>query len=100
MLSSHYAPRKKVVLGDIRENLKKYNPQSVGILSFQSRYEPVPPAQQFVLSSSNDTSEAARNLFLALRYLDTLPIDVILTELVPETGLGKAINDRLIRASF
>ncbi|RDC66291.1 L-threonylcarbamoyladenylate synthase [Adhaeribacter pallidiroseus] len=100
MLSSHYAPRKKVILGNIPENLKKYEPQSLGILSFRNLYEPVPTAQQFVLSPSGDTSEAARNLFLALRYLDALPIAVILAELVPETGLGKAINDRLTRASF
>jgi len=100
MLSSHYAPRKKVVLGNIRENLKKYSPQKTGILSFQDLYELVPPAQQFVLSPTADTSEAARQLFAALRYLDALPIEVILTERVPETGLGKAINDRLTRASF
>ncbi len=60
----------------------------------------MPPEQQFVLSPSGNVSEAARQLFLALRYLDVLPIEVILTELVPETGLGKAINDRLTRASF
>lgn len=100
MLSSHYAPRKKVILGDINKNVKRYDPLRIGILSFQNRWEQVPYNQQFILSPTGDTGEAARNLFAALRYLDTLPIDIILAELVPEPGLGKAINDRLIRASF
>ncbi|PSR56004.1 threonylcarbamoyl-AMP synthase [Adhaeribacter arboris] len=100
MLSSHYAPRKKVLLGNIRENLKNYNPERTGILSFQNVWEQVPRNQQFILAPNGDTNEAARNLFAALRQLDSLSIDIILAELVPETGLGKAINDRLIRASF
>ncbi|QMU27010.1 L-threonylcarbamoyladenylate synthase [Adhaeribacter radiodurans] len=100
MLSSHYAPRKKVVLGDISKNIKQFDPHRTGILSFQKVWQQVPREQQYILAPSGDTSEAARNLFAALRQLDSLPIDIILAEQVPETGLGKAINDRLIRASF
>jgi L-threonylcarbamoyladenylate synthase len=44
-------------------------------------------------------AEAAKNLFLALRKLDKLPIDTILAEYAPDEGLGKAINDRLKRAA-
>jgi L-threonylcarbamoyladenylate synthase len=44
-------------------------------------------------------NEAARNLFTALRQLDRMPVDQILAELVPEQGLGRAINDRLRRAA-
>ena len=43
--------------------------------------------------------EAAHNLFDALRKMDTLDVKMILAELVPDHGLGKAINDRLVRAS-
>jgi L-threonylcarbamoyladenylate synthase len=43
--------------------------------------------------------EAARNLFQSLRDFDKMPIDVILAELLPEEGLGRAINDRLKRAA-
>ncbi|MDZ7646211.1 MAG: Sua5 family C-terminal domain-containing protein [Cytophagales bacterium] len=43
--------------------------------------------------------EAAQHLFAALRELDKKDIDVILAELLPTGGLGKAINDRLQRAS-
>ncbi|CAA9267424.1 MAG: Threonylcarbamoyl-AMP synthase / SUA5 domain with internal deletion [uncultured Adhaeribacter sp.] len=99
MLSSHYAPRKKVVLGNIAANLKKYTPAQVGILSFRQIYPTVPVQQQIMLAPTGTVNEAAQNLFAALRTLDALQIDVILAEPVPKYGLGKAINDRLQRAA-
>lgn len=54
---------------------------------------------QFNLSATENLKEAAANLFTALRQLDESDADVILCELLPETGLGRAINDRLKRAS-
>jgi len=100
MLSSHYAPRKKVRLGNISELLKEYQPHEAGIISFSTTYLDIPAQQQVILSEDGLVEEAARHLFAALRYLDTQPIKVILTELVPEIGLGRAINDRLRRAAF
>jgi len=44
-------------------------------------------------------NEAAKNLFAAMRTLDTMDVSVILSELLPEDGLGRAINDRLRRAA-
>ncbi|MEM6299517.1 MAG: Sua5 family C-terminal domain-containing protein, partial [Bacteroidota bacterium] len=34
-----------------------------------------------------------------LRRLNDAPVEIILAESLPETGLGRAINDRLRRAS-
>ena len=51
------------------------------------------------LSESGDLNDAAQNLFGKLRELDELPVELILAELVPDKGLGKAINDRLTRAA-
>ncbi|WP_210462999.1 L-threonylcarbamoyladenylate synthase [Rufibacter roseolus] len=100
MLSSHYSPRKKVLLGSIAENLLKTDPTRVGVISLQQIFSEVPREQQILLSASGDLSEAARSLFSALRILDAQPVDVILAEPMPEQGLGRAINDRLQRASF
>ncbi|WP_205500515.1 L-threonylcarbamoyladenylate synthase [Rufibacter psychrotolerans] len=100
MLSSHYSPRKKMLLGSIPENLQKVDPGRVGVISLQQSFPEVPREQQIQLSTSGDLSEAARNLFSALRTLDAQPIDLILAEPMPESGLGLAINDRLQRASF
>ncbi|WP_207433965.1 L-threonylcarbamoyladenylate synthase [Sabulibacter ruber] len=100
MLSSHYSPRKKMLLGSIPENLSKVDLARVGVISLQQSFPEVPREQQIQLSTSGDLSEAARNLFSALRTLDAQPIDLILAEPMPEHGLGLAINDRLQRASF
>jgi L-threonylcarbamoyladenylate synthase len=52
-----------------------------------------------VLSGEGDLVEAAARLFAALRRLDEAGMDQIYAELVPNTGLGVAINDRLGRAA-
>ncbi|RNI30208.1 threonylcarbamoyl-AMP synthase [Rufibacter immobilis] len=100
MLSSHYSPRKKVLLGSIEENLNLVDPARVGTISLRKNFPQVPMEQQIQLSASGDLGEAARALFSALRSLDEQPIDLILAEPMPEHGLGRAINDRLQRASF
>ncbi|MEL6152991.1 MAG: L-threonylcarbamoyladenylate synthase, partial [Bacteroidota bacterium] len=98
-LTSHYAPSKPLRLGTWPALQPQYAPQQVGILAFDKLWPGVPPGYQVVLSPASDLDEAARNLFAALRTLDTLPVEVILTSLVPDIGMGKAINDRLRRAA-
>ena len=99
MLESHYAPRKPFFLGDKNALLKKYLPEEIGVLSFSKFQEDFPLENQKILSSNKDFLEAAQNLFSYMRELDQMPIKVILAELLPEENLGKAINDRLRRAS-
>ena len=95
-LKSHYSPSKKVIIGNLEELLQKYPAQGSGIISFQKDFN---SPFQFILSRGGSLEEAAQNLFTALRQLDKYDVDVILTELVPDHGLGKAINDRLRRAA-
>lgn len=98
MLKSHYSPGRKLIVGDIEKNLSTRNKATTGIISFSTRFD-VPDENQFILSESGDLNEAARNIFQALRSMDKPKIKEVLTEYVPEKGLGKAINDRLKRAS-
>ncbi len=51
------------------------------------------------LSPTGDLAEAAHHLFAYLRELDALPVQNLYAEMVPDTGLGRAINDRLRRAA-
>lgn len=97
MLKSHYAPKKNFILGDISANILKFKSQKVGILSFKKKYKEA--SLNYVLSEKADLNEAAKNLFSYLRILDESDADIILAEPVPDTGLGRAINDRLSRAS-
>ena len=95
-LTSHYAPRKKLILGDLHQLMAEYPAHCTGFLSFR---EDLHSPFQKILSPEGNLEEAAKNLFSSLRALDKMPIQVILGELVPDIGLGKAINDRLKRAS-
>ena len=99
MLKSHYAPGKKVLIGKIEELMLEHPPFEIGLLTFTDIYPQVPKEKQVILSASGDLNEAATNFFAALRYLDNLPIKIIFAELLPEYGLGRAINDRLRRAA-
>ena len=98
-LASHYAPRKRLVLGNIAELLKTFGTAGVGILSFKAHLAAVEKKNQIILSPSGSVEEAAQNLFSSLREFDKLEVSVILAEEVPDTGIGKAINDRLRRAA-
>ena len=99
MLKSHYAPSKRVIIGKLDMLIERFKNQNFGIISFHKKFNEISEEKQIVLSPSKDLSEAARNLFSALRIMDQKNIDLILTEKFPEEGLGAAINDRLKRAA-
>ncbi|HVE21592.1 MAG TPA: L-threonylcarbamoyladenylate synthase [Acidocella sp.] len=95
MLVSHYAPRLPVRLRAEKvaadEALLAFGPPLSGAgLVFQ-------------LSESGNPAEAAAKLFEGLHWLDAqapaLGLRRIAAMAVPETGLGRAINDRLKRAA-
>ena len=52
-----------------------------------------------ILSEEGDMREAAARLFSLLHDLDEAGLAAIYAERVPDAGLGRAINDRLYRAS-
>lgn len=95
-LDSHYAPKKKLYVGDIEALMLKFKSEKTGILSFQKDRG---VSNQYILSPSGNPEEAARNFFSGLRTLDALPVEAILAEFVPDAGLGRAMNDRLRRAA-
>lgn len=97
-LSSHYAPRTRLML--TRDLTSVALPQNarIGALSW-SNAALEGFAVTRTLSSSRNLREAAANLFRYLRELDEAGLDLIFAEEVPESGLGTAINDRLSRAA-
>ncbi len=99
MLKSHYAPKVPVLIGPQIEDLDKYNFERIGVLKFQEASPIFPVENQLILSKSGNLQEAARNLFAHLRELDEMDLDLIITEYVPDHGLGRAINDKLKRAA-
>jgi L-threonylcarbamoyladenylate synthase len=99
MLPKHYAPRTPIVLHWNDKNLDIYKNKKVGLLAFQETKNHFKFHYVEVLSKKGDIREAAANLFAAIRRLDVLNLDLIVAESIPEIGLGRAIMDRLRRAS-
>ena len=71
----------------------------VGVIGFDKPIEGFDKKDQLLLSGMGDLNEAAKNLFAAMRALDTGEVDIIYAVKFPDEELGRAINDRLKRAS-
>jgi L-threonylcarbamoyladenylate synthase len=97
-LDAHYAPGKKMIVGNLQALVKLHPYEDTAIISFKTLYNH--PGKQVVLSPQGDLSQAATHLFGALRLMDHPEVSLIISEWVPEEGIGRAINDRLKRASF
>lgn len=90
-LASHYAPRAALRLNaadvDEGEAFLGFGPPPAGMAATET------------LSAGGDLVEAAARLFAVLHELDTHGWARIAVAPIPETGLGRAINDRLRRAA-
>jgi len=89
MLSSHYAPVLPVRLGALSAE------PGEALLGFGRT-----DGATLNLSADGDLVEAAANLFAFLDELDRPEFPAIAVAPIPETGLGRAINDRLRRAAI
>jgi L-threonylcarbamoyladenylate synthase len=94
MLASHYAPRAPV---SVRQPGEAW-PADAACLAFTGHDLPATVHAE-ILSPTGDLAQAAAGLFAALRRLDARQPTRIVAELVPDHGLGEAINDRLRRAA-
>jgi L-threonylcarbamoyladenylate synthase len=116
----HYAPRARVLLveqGMVEAVLEGLSGKRVGVLVHGTRLRldrTSSPAngrrrrtvqtksgggEVIVIQMPQSLKAYARRLFAALRELDAQGVDVIVVEKLEERGLGRAIMDRLRRAS-
>ncbi|GET33630.1 tRNA threonylcarbamoyladenosine biosynthesis protein [Prolixibacter bellariivorans] len=99
MVKSHYSPVKKMIVADedIPLDIDK---SKAGLLSFTGKYEN--GYRKIIrVSENNDLKEYAVNMFDAMHtFEDDNEIDIIVAEPVAETGIGKAIMDRLRKAEY
>lgn len=98
-LKSHYAPKKPIIIGDLKELQSKYSNKKTGAIVFGEDVELSNDVLVKNLSVTKNYNEAAVNLFSYLRELDEADVEIIICKLLPEVGLGAAINDRLSRAA-
>lgn len=100
MLAIHYAPKTKTYLVNHAEKaMQGLENKRIGALKFTGTADTSCFEHIEILSLSGDLQEAAANLYQALHTLDSLNLDMIIAERVPDIGLGKTINDRLQRAA-
>lgn len=92
-LKTHYAPHKP-----LRINAKNAKPNEA-FIAF-GPYITENTNSIFNLSESGNLTEAAANLFAMLHQADRSDAGSIAVMAVPNTGLGRAINDRLARAAY
>tara|TARA_B100000530_G_scaffold128917_1_gene80556 strand:+ start:9 stop:941 length:933 start_codon:yes stop_codon:yes gene_type:complete len=80
----------------IRLNVKKNKPDEAFLLLKRTTKN---KKNYFYLSKNGDLKEAAKNLYSILRKIKKSKYKSIAVVKIPDYGLGKTINDRLIRAS-
>lgn len=106
-LDKHYSPLTPIFLTTQMEmeskiaNATSNEFSDVAVLFFGDLPDTVVAATsfQFNLSENRDLFEAAHKLYAGLRQLDRGGYKEIWAVLLPDFGVGKAINDRLKRAS-
>jgi L-threonylcarbamoyladenylate synthase len=97
-LAGHYAPATPLRLLAAPAAVDS-GAAGLGLLAFQGAPGHHHYGEVEILSATGDLAEAAARLFDCLHRLDGLRLDGIEAETVPSRGLGRAINDRLIRAA-
>jgi len=80
----------------IRLNVKKIKDNEAYILIKRKK---VTKSNYYFLSKKGNLKEAAKNLYSTLRKIKNDKFSSIAVSKIPNKGLGKTINDRLIRAS-
>jgi L-threonylcarbamoyladenylate synthase len=98
-LKTHYAPRMRLVLGNLDQLIEQYQEKKMAVISLKNKYNSANILFSEQLSSNGNLTEAARSLFSVMRKADQSEATIILAERMPESGLGFAINDRLERAA-
>ena len=90
-LRIHYSPGIP-----IRLNVKKIKKDEAFLLIKKNK---INKTNYYFLSKKGDLKEAAKNLYTILRKIKKDNYKSIAVDKIPNIGIGKTINDRLIRAS-
>lgn len=98
-LKSHYATSKPLLIGDVEPLINAFEGKKIGLLMFEHSAG-IAVEKEILLSPSGSLEESAAGLFRAMRLLDQSDLDVIIAQRFPDTGIGRAINDRLERAAY
>jgi L-threonylcarbamoyladenylate synthase len=108
MKYTHYAPRGKVkliqgtredVISFINQDIQEKDLNQVGVIAPHEYMKDIQAYYKVDLGSLQHLEEVGRNIFLALRQMDTLNLEFIYIPALPYAGLGQAIMNRLLKAA-
>ncbi|MEM6823214.1 MAG: L-threonylcarbamoyladenylate synthase [Verrucomicrobiota bacterium] len=97
MLKSHYAPKTTMYLA--KDPFQSQMLATSNHVYIVLKNTGIPHQNVLELSGGEDLMEAARRLFALMREADVRKCQSIIAFPVPEDGLGRAINDRLVKAA-
>jgi L-threonylcarbamoyladenylate synthase len=101
MSPMHYAPKTKFCIVDsILDFIYENRDLKIGALTIGKLEVNLPNTTYINLSIAADLEEASTNLYRSIYELDSMGLDCIIIEQFPEIGIGKSLNDRILRASF
>lgn len=98
-LEMHYSPRTTLHIVESLSLLPSGLKAESGALIYSDSSRGLGFSCQEVLSPSADPVEAASRLFSALHALDHQNLKCIYAEVIPEEGIGRAVMDRIYKAS-
>jgi L-threonylcarbamoyladenylate synthase len=103
MLLKHYSPKAKLLLlenpNSLLETAKTYQHEKLGLLLPSHSLERLTDIKATPFDLGTDFSSIAAKLFAGMRSLDRAGCTHILAHQFENTGLGRALNDRLFRAA-
>ncbi|CAH0345066.1 L-threonylcarbamoyladenylate synthase [Bacillus sp. CECT 9360] len=106
MKYTHYAPKATFILVDgdlpfLQGLIDEKKSQSLNVGVFAAKEHEAELKADYILApgTSNDLHSVAAGLYDTLRKFDELGVDIIFGEVFPETGIGEAIMNRLLKAA-
>ena len=99
MLSQHYSTHAKVSLAKDDQELARQRKNQGTARIYQCKPEAVADKDDYWLSEDGDLKKIAHHLFALMQRLDAMGYSQIHIAKAPDSGIGKAINDRLTRAA-
>ena len=110
MLKKHYAPKARLILAEGKSEIMVKNISNaaseykkegykVGIIASRENADKFSDFLVKIIGNAKDLETCAHNLYAQLRLLDEQRCDIIIAENFEDKGMGRAIMDRLRRAS-
>lgn len=99
----HYAPNKPMYVFSDEDELKTFierRSTDVVVIALEEYKELLKMRVNSFISLGNNVKDAAARLYMALRDADKLQGSAIVALMVPEEGVGMAVNERLKRAAI